>query len=765
MRRHTTGGCARFLFFVTLVSMASLAACGVPASPAPTPSPPHLPPTSSTPTPAATETQMPPVTIVPSATMTPAPTPFGGGTGILLFSSYRDGESDLYLLDVAAALDGTGEDAIQRLTDDAERVNQPTWSPDGRLVAYTRRRDGKYREIWALRVADVLTGAGTHKPVRLVSHFRALDSEPAWSPDGRQIAFASSQDSDVDPGDEAGVRLDVYLTSLDGSGQVRLTGDNAPDPQAVDAEWNTSPAWSPDGGQIAFQTNRDGNNEIYVMAANGFVVRNLTRHPASDASPAWSPNGTTIAFVSDRDGNEEIYLVGVDGSGLRRLTHHPGPDKSPAWSPDGHWLAFHADRYTRTGSNFDLHLVAADGSDVIRLTTHADFDGFADWQSAIPSDFTVALPTESLPADVGQTVASEVAAWLAEHAIPLDMIEPARTHEEAGAATADLAFLAEVIGDARIVDLGGSNFGSHEALAVRHRIVQYLVEVLGFDTLIFDVSRQDAALIDAYIHTGTGDPVAILAGLDDPRWNNEEVHYLIEWLRLHNQDPGDAPQVRFASIEPADPAVPMDRVVASLIALDPKKPGDTSTQRQPFYDYLSVRHSGAFENVQTLAEEAGPAARYIVWTHNFRALGTVLDDGYLGSLTRRPLAAWLLGRYYGEEPYAIGFAYGAGAFTAYDSLEEGGSLQVYPLSAPPPNSFEWTVQRAGLAATLLPLEGIARDDPGTAWLHEPILFRQVIAVYDPTRPAAHFYPVRLPRAFDAIVYVHRVSPVQLREVP
>jgi erythromycin esterase-like protein len=362
-------------------------------------------------------------------------------------------------------------------------------------------------------------------------------------------------------------------------------------------------------------------------------------------------------------------------------------------------------------------------------------------------------------------VAPEVAAWLAEHAIPLDTIEPARVLLDAGSGYDGLASLGELVGNARIVDLGGSNFGSHEALAIRHRIVQYLVEELGFNTLIFDVNRKDAALVDAYIHTGAGDPAAILAGLDDPRWNNQEVRYLVEWLRVHNQDPGSAPQVRFASIEPADPAMPMDRVVASLIALDPKKPGDTSAQRQPFYDYLSTRHSGGYENVRSLADEAGPGARYIVWTYNFRALGTVLDDGYLGSLTRRPLAAWLLGRYYDEDPYVIGFAYGAGTFTAHDSLEEEDHMQDYLLPAPPPDSFEWTAQRAGLAAFLLPLEGITRDDPRTAWLYEPIFFRQVIAVYDPARPEAHFYPVRLPRAFDAVVYVDRVSPVQLREVP
>ena len=81
------------------------------------------------------------------------------------------------------------------------------------------------------------------------------------------------------------------------------------------------PAWSPDGRKIAFLNGRDGNSEVYVMNANGSGQRNLTRNPGNDADPAWSPDGRKIAFVSNRDGNDEIYVMNADGSGQRRLAH------------------------------------------------------------------------------------------------------------------------------------------------------------------------------------------------------------------------------------------------------------------------------------------------------------------------------------------------------------------------------------------------------------------------------------------------------------
>ena len=96
-----------------------------------------------------------------------------------------------------------------------------------------------------------------------------------------------------------------------------------------------TPAWSPDGRKLAFVSRRDGNSEIYVINADGSGQENLTQHPARDSHPSWSRDGRKLAFVSRRDGNSEIYVMNADGSGLRNVTRAPSNDLRPAWSPDG----------------------------------------------------------------------------------------------------------------------------------------------------------------------------------------------------------------------------------------------------------------------------------------------------------------------------------------------------------------------------------------------------------------------------------------------
>jgi len=85
--------------------------------------------------------------------------------------------------------------------------------------------------------------------------------------------------------------------------------------------------------RIAFVSDRDGNDEIYVMSSDGSGQTNLTNNPGGDLRPAWLPDGSRIAFISERDGNDEIYVMSADGSGQTRLTDNPAEDDAPAWAP------------------------------------------------------------------------------------------------------------------------------------------------------------------------------------------------------------------------------------------------------------------------------------------------------------------------------------------------------------------------------------------------------------------------------------------------
>jgi TolB protein len=111
----------------------------------------------------------------------------------------------------------------------------------------------------------------------------------------------------------------------DGSNLVRLT-DHAAD--------DTSPAWSPDGSRIAFETTRDGYAEVYVLPVGGGEAVNVSNTPlATDLGPTWSPDGGRIAFYSDRDGDWDVYVMNSDGSDAAKLTGDSFNDQVPAWRP------------------------------------------------------------------------------------------------------------------------------------------------------------------------------------------------------------------------------------------------------------------------------------------------------------------------------------------------------------------------------------------------------------------------------------------------
>jgi dipeptidyl aminopeptidase/acylaminoacyl peptidase len=129
-------------------------------------------------------------------------------------------------------------------------------------------------------------------------------------------------------------------------------------------------------GSIAFTSTRDGNDEVYVMNADGTSPINLTNNPASDDLPSWSPDGTKIAFTSERDGNREVYVMNADGTDQTRLTDNPAFDWLPSWSPDGTKIAFTSAR----DGNVEVYVMNADGSGQTRLTDNPATDDLPSWQ-------------------------------------------------------------------------------------------------------------------------------------------------------------------------------------------------------------------------------------------------------------------------------------------------------------------------------------------------------------------------------------------------
>ena len=176
---------------------------------------------------------------------------------------------------------------------------------------------------------------------------------------GDRILFDSDRDGNSE----------IYVMDADGSHKQRLTHT----PGA--GKNSTQGRWSPDRTKIAFISNRDENTEIYVMHADGFHVRRLTRtvgRGKENFNPAWSPYGNSIVFDSNRDGKSEVYIMDADGSNVRQLTHTLGERTvswNPDWSPSGEKIAFNSDATGPADSKkVEIYVMDADGSHVQRIT-------------------------------------------------------------------------------------------------------------------------------------------------------------------------------------------------------------------------------------------------------------------------------------------------------------------------------------------------------------------------------------------------------------
>jgi Tol biopolymer transport system component len=328
----------------------------------------------------------------------------------------------LYLLNIeCSSLPEGCRNQLVRVTQAYESA-PPSWSPDGQRIAYLSFGGVEYQgEMTPSPQVYVINADGSEEK-RLVNML-SVNAYPLWSPDDSRIAFIRWGQG-------------VYVVTPDGSGLTVLISESCHEqcvfyPQALSwspdgtrmavdvwrrggaqyisvldtsgdqtmqtiADWSTSPAWSPDGGHIAFVCSRErsglsANPDICIVDVDSGEERRLTSDPAVDMDPVWSPDGTRLAFVSKRDGNYEIYTMNADGSRQTNLTNYPACDMEPAWSPDGTLIAFQSCRndpnsaagdvcdFMAGSCDNEIYMMNADGSGQTRLTNNPANDMYPVW--------------------------------------------------------------------------------------------------------------------------------------------------------------------------------------------------------------------------------------------------------------------------------------------------------------------------------------------------------------------------------------------------
>ena len=298
--------------------------------------------------------------------------------GKIVFVSDRDANAEIYVMNT----DGSEQ---TRLTNSEFRDISPSWSPDGTRIVYSSGKD--VHEIYTIN-------ADGSDLVQLTDGL-AWNDTPSWSPDGLRIVFEST-DTDYTSG--------IYVMKTDSSGITQLPHTDA----------SSHPSWSPDGHQIVFIQPSDpvwfdDFNNIYVMNTDSSGRMQITDGgPGPYSQPSWSPQGKQIAFTfyNYEDGDDEIFVMNADGSNLTQLTYNSASDQNPSWSPDSRRIVFESDR----DGDYEIFVMNADGSNQKQITYNEADDTDPHWSQTLTSIrsgsttmFSTPIPTPTPLAVARQT--------------------------------------------------------------------------------------------------------------------------------------------------------------------------------------------------------------------------------------------------------------------------------------------------------------------------------------------------------------------------
>ena len=259
---------------------------------------------------------------------------------------------------VAAFFETPRAAKVTRLTFDGLDKERPSWSSDGRFLAFTRRETGG-THIWQYTMER-----GRPELAKRLTDRASPDFHAVFSPDGTRLLIVTVTQSGTQG------NLDIGMVPREGGALKGIVGDH--DGKLSHQEW---PSWSPDGKRFAYSSTHEGNQEIYTANIEGGDVVRVTQSLGIDEHPCWSPDGKSILFATDRWGGLEIASADVDGSNVKRLTTSPRLDDYPAVSPDGKRFAFLSNR----DGNYEIYFANIDGSHPRNLSNHRKRDTMPCW--------------------------------------------------------------------------------------------------------------------------------------------------------------------------------------------------------------------------------------------------------------------------------------------------------------------------------------------------------------------------------------------------
>jgi Tol biopolymer transport system component len=253
------------------------------------------------------------------------------GGDVIAFTSDRDGDSDIYAMDIERHL-------IVQLTHNNVRDDYPSWSPDGSRLLFNSWMNAQNSEVFMMDA--------TGRNMRRLTRYARADMYPSWSTDGSQILFSTYRPDG----------FHLFMMDTDGANLLRLPDQNV--------FQELMACLSPDGSEIVFTDRSD----ILVMNHDGTNLRRVTNTLAVESQPQWSRDGSKIVFVSEQGSTRafNIFVVDADGSNIQRLTSDASHNQQPQFSLDDSTIVFASGR---GADDPRLYLMNPDGSNVRLLDT------------------------------------------------------------------------------------------------------------------------------------------------------------------------------------------------------------------------------------------------------------------------------------------------------------------------------------------------------------------------------------------------------------